>query len=209
DFGDGGHILMSLAYATELHRAGDPAAADCHDIGVASAKHGMQIHLYNYHRPAVGTADVPARVRMDDRWVRPRELRLGTAGRSLIGATLQILGWLLARPWQWRNHVTQIDPPLSPNFSVIALTGPQIRRNRDLRALLLQVYVICPALLSLLVLAVLLPFGKGEGASTASLVFNMICMGYLASVLLGIGAAFVGFVILAFQMIVEGTAARF
>ena len=43
DFGDGGHILMSLAYATELQRAGDPAAADCHDIGVASAKHGMQI----------------------------------------------------------------------------------------------------------------------------------------------------------------------
>ena len=208
DFGDGGHILMSLAYATELQRAGDPAAADCHDIGVASAKHGMQIHLYNYHRPAVGTADVPARVRMDDRWIRPRELRLGTAGRSLIVATLQILGWLLARPLQWRTHVNQIDPRLSPNFSVIDLTGPQIRRNRDLRALLLQFYVVCPALLSVLVLAVLLPFPKGQGISATAAVFTMIGMGYLVSILLGIGAAFVGFVILAFQDIVQAPAVR-
>jgi class 3 adenylate cyclase len=208
DFGDGGHILMSLAYATELQRAGDPAAADCHDIGVASAKHGMQIHLYNYHRPAVGSADVPARVRMDDRWVRPSELRLGTSGHSLIVATLQILGWLLARPLQWRTHVTQIDPRLSPNFSVIDLTGPQIRRNRDLRALLLQVYVVCPALLSLLVLAVLLPFPKGHGISAFAAVFTMISMGYLVSILLGIGAAFVGFVILAFQDIVQAPAVR-
>jgi class 3 adenylate cyclase len=208
DFGDGGHILMSLAYATELQRAGDPAAADCHDIGVASAKHGIQIHLYNYHRPAVGTADVPARVRMDDRWIRPRELRLGTAGRSLIFATLQILGWLLTRPSQWRIHVTQIDPRLSPNFSVIDLTGPQIRRNRDLRALLLQVYAVCPVLLSLVVLAVLLPFPSGHGISSTRAVFTLISMGYLVSVLLGIGAAFVGYVILAFQAVVEAPAVR-
>jgi class 3 adenylate cyclase len=208
DFGDGGHILMSLAYATELQRAGDPAAADCHDIGIASAKHGIQIHLYNYHRPAVGTAAVPARVRMDDRWIRPRELRLGTAGQSLVVATLQILGWLLTRPWQWRTHVTQIDPRLSPNFSVIDLTGPQIQRNRDLRALLLQVYVVCPALLSLIVLAVLLPFPRGHGISSIGAVFTLISMGYLVSVLLGIGAAFVGYVILAFQAVVEGPAVR-
>jgi class 3 adenylate cyclase len=208
DFGDGGHILMSLAYATALQRAADPAAVDCHDIGIASAKHGVQIHLYNYHRPAVGAADVPARVRMDDRWIRPRQLRLGTAGRSLIAATLQILGWLLARPSQWRIHVTQIDPRLSPNFSVIDLTGPQIRRNRDLRALLLQVYVVCPALLSLLVLAVLLPFSSGHGVRSIAAVVTMIGMGYLVSILLGIGAAFIGFVILAFQAVIEGPAVR-
>jgi hypothetical protein len=147
---------------------------------------------------------------MDDQWIRPKELRLGTAGHSLIMATLQILGWLLTRPMQWRTHVTQIDPRLSPNFTVIDLTGPQIRRNRDLRALLLQVYVVCPALLSLLVLAVLLPLrsGSGEGVSAVGSVFTMIGMGYLVSVLLGIGAAFVGFVILAFQAIVEGGAVR-
>jgi class 3 adenylate cyclase len=208
DFGDGGHILMSLAYARQLQEAGDATAADCHDIGVASAKHGRKIHLFNYHRPAVGTAEVPARVRMDDQWVRPKELRLGTAGHSLVMATLQILGWLLVSPMQWRTHVTQIDPRLSPNFTVIDLTGPQIQRNRDLRALLIQVYVICPALLGLLVFAVLLPFRTGEGLSAVASVFTMIGMGYLVSVLLGIGAAFVGFVILAFQAIVEGSAVR-
>jgi class 3 adenylate cyclase len=208
DFGDGGHILMSLAYARQLQETGHPTAADCHDIGIASAKHGKQIHLYNYHRPAVGTPEVPARVRMDDQWIRPKQLRLGTAGHSLIVATLQILGWLLTRPMQWRVHVTQIDPRLSPNFSVIDLTGPQIRRNRDLRSLLIQVYVLCPALLSALVLAVLLPIRRGQGISAIGAIFTLIGMGYLVSVLLGIGAAFVGLVILAFQAIVEGGAIR-
>jgi class 3 adenylate cyclase len=208
DFGDGGHILLSLAYAKKLQESGDSTAADCHDIGVASAKHGKQIHLFNYHRPAIGTPDVPARVRMDDEWIRPKDLRLGTAGRGLVIATLQILGWLLTRPMQWRTHVTQIDPRLSPNFTVIDLSGPQIRRNRDLRVLLLQVYVVCPALLGLLVLAALLPMKSGEGVSAVASVFTLIGMGYLVSVLLGIGAAFVGFVILAFQAIVEGAAMR-
>ncbi len=208
DFGDGGHILMSLAYAKQLQAARDPAAVDCHDIGIATAKHGLQIHLYNYHRPAVGAADVPTRVRMDDRWVRPKELRLGTSGRSLIAATLRILGWLLATPLQWRTHVHQVDPRLTPNFSVIDLSGLQIRRNRDLRTLLLQVYLVCPALLGLLVVAVLLPFGNGQGYTSSGSVSNMVGMGYLVSVLLGIGAGFIGFVILAFQTIVEGTAVR-
>lgn len=209
DFGDGGHILMSLAYAKQLQDVRDPAAADCHDIGVASAKHGKQIHLFNYHRPAVGIAEVPARVRMDDRWIRPKELRLGTAGHSLIIGTLQILGWLLSKPLLWRTHVTQIDPRLSPNFTVIDLSGPQIRRNRDLRALLLQVYVVCPAILGLLVMAVRLPFGAVLGTSPIVSVLMMVSMGYLISVLLGIGAAFVGFVIMAFQAIVQGIALRF
>lgn len=208
DFGDGGHILMSLEYATALQCAGDPAATDCHDIGVASAKHGKQVHLFNYHRPAVGMAEVPARVRMDDSWIRPRQLRLGTAGRGLLFSTVQILGWLLARPLQWRRHVKQIDPRLSPNFSTIDLTGPQIRRNRDLRALLLQVYLVCPALLSLLVLAILGPLDRGQGISATASILTMISMGYLVSILLGIGAAFIGFVILAFQAVVEGIAVR-
>src|SRR4029077_18632751 len=39
-------------------------------------------------------------------------------------------------------------------------------------------------------------------------VFNMIGMGYLVSILLGVGAAFVGFVILAFQDIVQEPAVR-
>jgi class 3 adenylate cyclase len=203
DFGDGGHILMSLEYARRLQEGRDPAAVDCHDIGIATAKHGKRVHLFNYHRPAIGTAEVPVKVRQDDQWIRPKQLRLGTSGRNIFAATLEILGWLLARPWQWRTHVTQIDPRLSPNFSVIDLTGPQIRRNRDLRALLLQVYVVCPALLSLLVLAVLLPLPRGHGIGAIAAVFDMIGMGYLVSILLGVGAAFVGFVILAFQDIVQ------
>ncbi len=66
DFGDGGHILMSLEHARCLQAARDPAANECYDIGIAKAKHGKRIHLFNFHRPAVGTPDVPVKVRSDD-----------------------------------------------------------------------------------------------------------------------------------------------
>ena len=124
DFGDAGHILMSLQHATCLQEARDPAANECHDIGVATAKHGKRIHLFNFHRPAVDSPDVPIKVRQDDRWLRPKTLRLGTSGRNSFLASLQILGWLLTQPFRWRTHVSQIDPRLTPHFSVIDLTGP-------------------------------------------------------------------------------------
>jgi class 3 adenylate cyclase len=208
DFGDGGHILMSLEYARRLQERGDPAAADCHDIGIATAKHGKRVHLFNYHRPAIGTAEVPVKVRKDDQWVRPKQLRLGTSGRNIFAATLEILGWLFVAPLKWRTHVTQIDPRLSPNFSVIDLTGPQIRRNRDLRQLLIQVYIICPAMLALLIW-IALTFASKSHANAGLWIGMMIGMGFLATVLLGIGAGFVGFVILTFQALVQGLAMQF
>lgn len=199
DFGDGGHILMSLQYAACLQAARDPAANECYDIGVATAKHGKRIHLFNFHRPAVGSPDVPVKVRQDDAWLRPKTLRLGTSGRNSFLASLQILGWLLTEPFRWRTHVSQIDPRLTPNFSVIDLTGPQILRNRDLRQLLIQVYVICPALLSLLIWAVLTPLGLNPGWWMGT----MWAAGLVTSVLLGVGASLVFICVLAFDALVQ------
>jgi class 3 adenylate cyclase len=199
DFGDGGHILMSLQHATCLQAARDPAANECHDIGVATAKHGKRIHLFNFHRPAVGSPDVPIKVRQDDEWLRPKTLRLGTSGRNSFLASLQILGWLLTQPFRWRTHVSQIDPRLTPHFSVIDLTGPQILRNRDLRQLLIQVYVICPGLLSLLIWAVLTPLGLNP----AWWIGTMWASGLVASVLLGVGASLVFICLLTFDAVVQ------
>ncbi|MGH9806807.1 MAG: hypothetical protein ACRD9W_06025, partial [Terriglobia bacterium] len=203
DFGDGGHILMSLEHATRLQEARDPAANECYDIGVATAKHGKRVHLFNFHRPAVGTPEVPVKVRKDDEWIRPKTLRLGTSGHNIVFAAVQILGWLFVSPLKWRTHVNQIDPRLTPNFSVIDLTWPQIRRNRDLRELLIQVYLICPAMLSLLIWAVLTPVAAALGIHVIWCIGEMWAMGLLVSVLLGVGAALVGFVLLAFQMVVQ------
>ena len=206
DFGDGGHILMSLEHATALQDAHDPAAIDCYDIGIATAKHGRRIHLFNFHRPAVGTPDVPVKVRGDDAWIRPETLRLGTSGRNILLASLEILGWLFVSPLKWRTHVHQIDPRLTPNFSVIDLTGPQIRRNRDLRQLLIQAYLICPAMLTLLIWAVLTPFASRLGINVAWWIGSMWAFGLLSSVLLGVGAGLVSFVILTFDAVVQAPA---
>jgi len=206
DFGDGGHILMSLEHATALQAARDPAAVECYDIGIATAKHGRRIHLFNFHRPAVGTPDVPVKVRGDDAWIRPETLRLGTSGRNILLASLEILGWLFVSPLKWRTHVHQIDPRLTPNFSVIDLTGPQIRRNRDLRQLLIQAYLICPAMLTLLIWAVLTPFASRLGINVAWWIGSMWAFGLLSSVLLGVGAGLVSFVILTFDAVVQAPA---
>ena len=130
------------------------------------------------------------------------------------------------RPWFDRRHSADslvaphpadamahpCHPDRSPAFAKFYRHRPHrssVKTNRDLRVLLLQVYLVCPALLSLLVLAILLPMRGGEGQSAVASVSNLIGIGFLVSVLLGIGAAFVGFVILAFQATVEGTAMRF
>lgn len=206
DFGDGGHILMSLEYARELQASGNPSANDCYDIGVVAAKHGKRVHLFNYHRPAVGTSDVPVKVRQDDQWERPKELRLGTAGRNAVVATLQILGWLFVAPSKWRTHVTQIDPRLTPNFTALDLTWPQIQRNRDLQQLLVQVFVVAPSLLTLLLWAILTPATPYVQTHAFFWIGMMWGMGVLATLLLGVGAGLVGFVILAFQAVVQGPA---
>jgi class 3 adenylate cyclase len=199
DFGDGGHILMSLEHAKCLQQARDPAANECYDIGIATAKHGRRIHLFNFHRTAAGTPDVPVKVRKDDEWIRPKTLRLGTSGQNILFASLQILGWLLASPFQWRIHVNQIDPRLTPNFSVIDLTGPQIFRNRDLRQLLIQAYVICPVLLALLIWGVLTPLGL----NTPWWIGTMWATGLVSSVLLGVGASLVFMCLLTFDAVVQ------
>ncbi len=206
DFGDGGHILLSLEHATALQEARDPAANECYDIGVATAKHGRRVHLYNFHRSAVGLPEVPVKVRKDDEWVRPKTLRLGTSGRNIVLAAVQILGWLFVTPRHWRTHVNQIDPRLTPNFSVIDLTGPQVRRNRDLRELLLQVYVVCPALLTLLIWAVLTPLAGTLEVEVFWWIGTMWAMGLLSSVLLGVGAGLVTFVLLTFDAVVQAPA---
>ncbi len=203
DFGDGGHILMSLEHATCLQETRDPAANECYDIGVATAKHGKRVHLFNFHRSAVGLPEVPVRVRQDDEWLRPKTLRLGTSGRNIIFAAVQILGWLFVSPRHWRAHVTQIDPRLTPNFSVIDLTGPQLRRNRDLRELLLQVYLICPALLTLLIWVVLTPLSAPLDINIFWWIGTMWAIGLVFSVLLGVGAGLVGFVFLTFDALVQ------
>ncbi|MBA3273753.1 MAG: hypothetical protein H0T11_07755 [Chthoniobacterales bacterium] len=206
DFGDGGHILLSLQYATILQEERNPAAAECYDIGITTAKHGKRIHLYNFHRPAVGTPEVPVKVRQDDEWIRPKTLRLGTSGHNIFLATLRILGWLFVSPLQWRKHVTQIDPRLTPNFSVIDLSGSQLRRNRDLRELLLQVYLICPLFFTLLIWAVLTPLAGMPGIKMTWWIGAMWAGGLIFSVLLGVGAALVGFVLLTFDAVVQAPA---
>lgn len=140
DFGDAGHVLLSDDFA---HALGD-GAGDAHDIGTATAKHGKRVRLFNFHNDAIGNAAIPMKVRTDPAWARPKGLRLGLTSRNWFVAALQIVGWILARPDRWREHVSQVEPALPPGFSIVEITRAQLRSNPDLRALVAQVYLLCP-----------------------------------------------------------------
>jgi class 3 adenylate cyclase len=58
DFGEAGHILLSVQYAAWL-RQFDDWAPSVHRLGVGSAKHGQQVELYSLHGPDFGRADPP------------------------------------------------------------------------------------------------------------------------------------------------------
>lgn len=143
DFGDAGHILLSEEFAHALEQR----RAEAHELGTATAKHGKRVRLFNFYNGALGNAAVPMKVRKDPAWTRPKGLRLGlTSGNFFVGA-LQILGWIIARPRRWREHVEQIDPELNPSFSIVELSRAQLRNNPDLRRLVLQSYGLCVLLI--------------------------------------------------------------
>ncbi|MDM8526639.1 hypothetical protein QUF58_00390 [Anaerolineales bacterium HSG24] len=73
---------------------------------------------------------------------------------NLLLGSLQLLSWLFY-PTAWRSHVARIDPDLRPDFCLMELNREQWR-SPVLRRMLIQGYIILPALVSLLIGLVLL-----------------------------------------------------
>ena len=61
DCGDGGHILLSKRLADDLSEYGH-WRPHLHDLGECIVKHGVRIHLVNFHRGPIGNPNRPKRL---------------------------------------------------------------------------------------------------------------------------------------------------
>src|SRR5947209_3663308 len=76
DCGDAGHILLSQHVADDLvqYRQWAPRL---HDLGDCEVKHGVRLHLFNFHGDGFGNTAIPPRVRQGTQtlakrsWVMP------------------------------------------------------------------------------------------------------------------------------------------
>ena len=76
DCGDAGHILLSQRVAEDLGQSREWSPL-LHDLGECEVKHGVQVHLFNFHGDDFGNAATPTRVKLGSRnhkrrpWLMP------------------------------------------------------------------------------------------------------------------------------------------
>jgi tetratricopeptide (TPR) repeat protein len=100
DCGDGGHILLSKSTAEVVSEL-EAWNAHLHDLGEAEVKHGVRIHVFNFHGETAGNPAVPSKLRAA---IAKRRTRI--AARIGVAAALAFVGfavWYLA---SGRGHLT-------------------------------------------------------------------------------------------------------
>jgi tetratricopeptide (TPR) repeat protein len=100
DCGDGGHILLSKSSAEVVGEL-EAWNAHLHDLGEAEVKHGVRIHVFNFHGETAGNPAVPSKLRAA---IAKRRARI--AARIGVAAALAFVGfavWYLA---SGRGHLT-------------------------------------------------------------------------------------------------------
>jgi class 3 adenylate cyclase len=64
DCGDAGHILLSKLIADYVAQVSGWAGS-LHDLGEVKVKHGVKLHLFNFHTGEVGNPEVPSKLRSE------------------------------------------------------------------------------------------------------------------------------------------------
>jgi TolB-like protein/class 3 adenylate cyclase/Tfp pilus assembly protein PilF len=77
DCGDAGHILLSKRVAEDLaeYRQWQPYL---HDLGQCEVKHGLRLHIFNFHKEGVGNPGCPQKLKRAKRW-KPASLAVRRA----------------------------------------------------------------------------------------------------------------------------------
>jgi hypothetical protein len=106
DCGDAGHIIVSKRVADDLIQL-SRWADGLHDLGEAEVKHGVRVHVYNFHTSEVGNPEVPAKLRAHKDGVKRRSLITAVALPVIL--ILAVVGVWSA--WKWsRNSTAPVSP---------------------------------------------------------------------------------------------------
>src|SRR6185503_4164124 len=113
---------------------------------------------------------------------------------NLIFGSIHLIFWLLFHPTAWRNHITGIDPILSPDFAMVDLNRTQWR-NPYLRRLLFQAFIVIPILISVLNAVLFLITHISRDILIISIVFtivNSLVLGGLLGMTIGVTVGTIG-----------------
>ncbi len=113
DCGDAGHILLSQHLAEDLVEYSH-WRPHLHDLGGCIVKHGLRVHLVNFHNGSIGNPDRPSRLQEANasserrrKAVMSRRRHLWLGGLLLFFLAAALIGFLLLRP------PTRSTPPIA------------------------------------------------------------------------------------------------
>lgn len=117
DCGDQGHILLSKRVADDLGQLARWSAY-LEDLGDAEVKHGVHVHLFNFHGNDFGNPERPTKLR--------KTLKQPLYKRSppIVAASLIVVVLIAAGVWYALTTKTKTAVDNSPKSEVIGTVGP-------------------------------------------------------------------------------------
>ena len=136
DCGDAGHILLSKRVAEDLAQSRQWQTR-LHDLGECEVKHGVRVHVINFHSGELGNPEVPEKFKQERvgkrlllRPVSAADARLATGRWILLAAAIAIIGgvavgvlFFLHRP---SVQSTGVSISNAPPFSVSSIPEKSI-----------------------------------------------------------------------------------
>jgi hypothetical protein len=101
DCGDAGHILLSNRIAEDLAQY-ERWQPHLHDLGEATVKHGVNVHVFNLCADGIGNPEIPSKVRQQ------REAEL-VAARKARAKTLRKLAVTISSYDTMKYSLTKIE----------------------------------------------------------------------------------------------------
>jgi len=118
DCGDAGHIIVSKRVADDLIQL-SRWANGLHDLGEAEVKHGVRVHVYNFHTTEVGNPEVPAKLRPHKVGFKSRRSLVPAVAVPIVLILLVGGVWFA---WKWSRNTTS---PASPSGASSSVPLPQ------------------------------------------------------------------------------------
>jgi serine/threonine-protein kinase len=107
DCGETGHLIVSQRVADDLVQL-SLWANGLHDLGEVEVKHGVRIHVYNFHTSEVGNPEVPTKLRVRRGGLKSRRSVITAVAVPILLILALGIAWF---GWKWsRNPTTPVLP---------------------------------------------------------------------------------------------------
>jgi TolB-like protein/Tfp pilus assembly protein PilF/class 3 adenylate cyclase len=125
DCGDAGHILLSQRVAEDLGQSREWSPL-LHDLGECEVKHGVWIHLFNFHGRDFGNASTPTRVKRGTQSRKKRSWVMPIAVGAVVLLVLTVVSYQLFRSKRRESPAT-----VAPEKSIAVLPFENLSEDKS------------------------------------------------------------------------------